>query len=311
MQLSARKYLGRLDCVEERGQEQLFLDKKIGSGAGALLKYLEKVGVRVCSPSRITKPFLERYAHELDRCTLYFEEISILYPNPQSARDMKTMDSDLATCLRQAIERQKINLLVCEKDARGNITPKTIVSDARFTVIATSVTDIKDLAMISRMNRYSLPYMIGEHAKIVQKLSNNIGIGTDEIEKRKQANLNNLTDDDVKLIYHSIFVLNQGSLANDEEARKLFNPHYLQPVSDFEIKREYRHELLKAWLRVLVEHNLKSGQSYSIEYEKKENSENRIAFTSADLLELIDRNDTDTVVERLNAMNVIISRSST
>jgi len=286
---------GLSDWVEERGQEQLLLDKKYGGGGGTLLKYLEKVGVRVFAPSRITKSFLERFASSLNHGTFFVEEIRVLYPSPALVKQEQTLDSEIATALKQAIERGKIVLSVCEKDEEGNIQPINIVSDARWVTIATSALDIEDVAMISRMTRLSLPQFVGEHATIVKKLYANVGIGTEEIEKRREQ-MNEqafLGEDDIRAIYQTIFCLNHGLFDGDEEVKKTMpDPNCLLPILDFEIPEQYRLELYKAWLKVLAQHNLDSTYKYS--YEKSGQDEtgtvkiNKVSFTLPDIVTQID-----------------------
>jgi len=265
-----RKYADEsVDYTLERGQEQCLLRKISGTGAGATLKYLKKVAPRIFPPTNVTKPYLERSKDLLDYSMPVFEELSIIYPRIRIGKVEQVIDSDVASWLRQVTERGESVKTVTERDALGNPVPKTIRSPFRVATIAMSNYDLKEVGAASRYNYYPLPQEVGEVAEIAKKLRDNLDITKDELEERKEKlTSEDLSDEDVKAIYDTLYVLNRGMLSEDEDAKRIcrengVDPNILLPLLKIEVLHPFRLLFFREWLKILARHNLHPSEPYT------------------------------------------------
>jgi hypothetical protein len=276
------------DYLNERGQEALIVEGGSGFGKGATTKMLRYIGVRVVNTTRITRAALERYARELlHHTTLIINEIDTIYRQGED-REVKESDATaVVSVLKQAIEDNKITLILMERDEEGGgFKPRVFSSEVYPAPIMMSIYNIKDVQMATRAKPTSLPESMAGFLSIGDMVGSSI-----MLETTPKITVNgHMTGSDVKLVFHTIAAILEGLIW--EEYQNLgtnqkteidqllqnfgLNPDYLRPVAYVILKDEARKKIHQTWTAYIVEFTLQKEIEIKDEDSKKKLTRNDV-----------------------------------
>ncbi|MCX6649989.1 MAG: hypothetical protein NTV61_11510 [Candidatus Bathyarchaeota archaeon] len=298
------------DYVNERGQEALIILGPSGGGKGAIAKLQRRIGVRVVMATRITRSVLERYARQLlHHTTLIIAEIETLYHVKQGRDAGEQEANDVATVLKQAIEDNKITLIVMEHDEEtGNFKPRVYTAEVYPAPIMTSILEINDVQMATRAKVSRLPETLAGFVEIGNLVSS--GLMLDNPIQNTASD--NLTADDVKLVLHLIAAITEGLLwsiyqslepiprqqVDDALAEFGITSDYLKPVEATTLPREYGDVIYGTWLSYILQFVLPPEI-------KLEDEDQGVTLSRKDLMEdAFTRSKSPSIIETLQTLDI-------
>ena len=299
-----------VDFVNERGQEALLIIGPSGGGKGAIAKLQRRIGVRVVMATRITKAVLERYARQLlHHTTLIIAEIESLY-NVKEGRDAQEQEAnDVATVLKQAIEDNKITLILMEHDEEtGNWKPRVYSAEVYPAPIMTSILEINDVQMATRAKVSRLPESLAGFVEIGNLVSS--GLMLDNPIQTTASD--NLSADDVRLIFHLIAAITEGLLWGtyqsleptakkqvDEALAELgITLDYLRQIEATTLPRVHGDAIYGTWLSYILQFVLPPEI-------KLEDEDRGVTLTRKDLMEdAFDRKKSPSIIETLQTLDI-------
>ena len=300
------------DYVLERGQETLLAYGKSGTGKGALLKLLRLIGVRVVVATRITRPVLERFASIiLHHTTLCITEIENLYKTIRTREGPEEAATDVATVLKQAIEDNKIMLVVMEHDEDGRLSPRVYLAEVYPSPVMTSIKEVKDVQMKTRAKLTSLPQDLAGFLQIGSLIQGNImveGVPKIEVDGYLSAN-------EVKLVFHLVNGIVEGivwsrfvklSAEEREEIERIlrengFSVDYLKPVEATNLNKDLRDRIFKSWVQFILEFTVPP-------VSEVEGDDGPEKIERKDLIKKAYEGKIDEVIEEIRALGLDISK---